>query len=61
MNDLVAGVGIALVIEGLLWALAPQTGKRMAVEMSNLDDRQLRTVAWVVVVAGCLLVWLVRG
>jgi uncharacterized protein len=61
MNDLVTGLGIALVIEGLLWALAPETGKRMAAEMANLDDSQLRAVAWLVVAAGCVLVWLVRG
>lgn len=61
MNDLVAGLGIALVIEGLLWALAPQTGKRMMAEMAKLDDGQLSIVAWVVVAAGCLLVFAVRG
>ena len=27
MNDLLAGLGIALVLEGLLWALAPGSAK----------------------------------
>jgi uncharacterized protein len=61
MNDLIAGLGIALVLEGLLWALAPDTARRMISEMSNLAEGQLRTFAWVIVVAGCLLVWLARG
>lgn len=61
MTDLVAGIGIALVIEGLLWALAPNTGKRMVADMSRLPEGQLSAVAWMVVAAGCLLVWLARG
>lgn len=61
MIDLVAGIGIALVIEGLFWALAPDAGKRMVAQMSSLADGQLRAVAWVVVATGCFLVWLARG
>jgi uncharacterized protein len=61
MNDLIAGLGIALVLEGLLWALAPETARRMISEMSSLAEGQLRTFAWIIVVAGCVLVWLARG
>jgi uncharacterized protein len=61
MNDLVAGFGIALVLEGLLWALAPETARRMIAEMSNLAENQLRSFAWIIVAAGCVLVWLTRG
>ena len=61
MNDLVAGLGIALVLEGLLWALAPDAARRMIAEMSSLAESQLRSFAWIIVVAGCVLVWLTRG
>jgi uncharacterized protein len=61
MTDLVTGLGIALVLEGLLWALAPDTARRMIAELANMAESQLRSVAWVVVAAGCLLVWLTRG
>lgn len=61
MTDLVAGLGIALVLEGLLWALLPETARRMVFEMANLPERQLRLVAWAVVAAGCVLVALTRG
>lgn len=61
MNDLLAGLGIALVLEGLLWALFPDLARRMVSEMSSLPDTQLRGAAWLFVVAGCVLVWLVRG
>lgn len=61
MTDLVAGLGIALVLEGLLWALAPDAARRMITELANMAESQLRAVAWVVVAAGCFLVWLTRG
>jgi uncharacterized protein YjeT (DUF2065 family) len=61
MADLAAGLGIALVLEGLLWALAPELARRMVRDMAELDPARLRPVAWGVVAAGCLLVYLVRG
>lgn len=61
MTDIIAGFGIALVLEGLLWALLPDTARLMIFEMANLPERQLRSVAWTVVAAGCVLVWLTRG
>lgn len=61
MNDLVAGLGIALVLEGLLWALAPGMARRMISDMSNMAESQLRAVAWIVVASGCVLVWVTRG
>ncbi len=61
MNDLIAGLGIALVLEGLLWALAPDAARRMIHELANLAEGQLRNFAWVIVAAGCVLVWLTRG
>jgi len=61
MTDLIAGLGIALVLEGLLWALLPDTARRMIYDMANLPEQQLRIVAWTVVAGGCLLVWFARG
>ena len=61
MTDLIAGLGIALVLEGLLWALLPDTARRMIYDMANLPEQQLRMVAWAVVAAGCVLVWLAQG
>lgn len=61
MVDLAAGFGIALVLEGLLWALAPDTARRMVQDMASLDPRRLTSVAWGAVALGCMIVWLVRG
>ncbi|MEQ1670316.1 MAG: DUF2065 domain-containing protein [Hyphomicrobium sp.] len=61
MSDLVAGLGIALVLEGLLWALAPSAAKKMVAEMATLPTRHLQAVAWGIVALGCVLVGVTRG
>lgn len=61
MVDLVVAFGLVLVIEGLLWALAPGLGRRMLEAASEMPDTTLRTAGAVAVGAGVLVVWLVRG
>jgi uncharacterized protein len=61
MSDLIAGFGIAMVLEGLLWALAPSTARRVVSELSGLKNSQLQPAALVAVAAGVALVWLARG
>lgn len=61
MSDLLVGLGIALVIEGLLWALAPGAAIRALQEVSAFPPGVLRTLAWAVVAVGLLIVWSIRG
>ncbi len=61
MSDLVAGLGVALVLEGLLWALAPDAARRMASQLSGVANGRLQMVALAVVAAGVGFVWLARG
>jgi uncharacterized protein YjeT (DUF2065 family) len=61
MNDLIAGFGIALVLEGLLWALAPNAARRMVGELANFANSRLQTGALAAVAAGVFIVWLARG
>ncbi len=61
MSDLVAGLGIAMALEGLLWALAPNTARRVVQDLSGLKNSQLQPAALVAVAAGVALVWLARG
>lgn len=61
MSDLVVGLGLVFVIEGLLWALAPQAGTRMLEAAASTPQSTLRTCGWAAVAAGLLIVWLVRG
>lgn len=61
MNDLLAGLGIAIVLEGLLWALAPDLARRLLRDMASLPERQLSLFAWTFVLSGLCLVYMARG
>jgi uncharacterized protein len=61
MSDLAVGIGLVLVIEGLLWALAPGFGRRMLDAAAQMPESNLRTAGAAAVAAGVLIVWLVRG
>ena len=61
MSDLVVGLGVALVAEGLLWALAPHLGVKILHAAAMTPAERLRASGWVAVAAGAFLVWLVRG
>lgn len=61
MSDILAGLGVALVIEGLLWALAPNAARRMVAEIAGLANTKVQAGAVVAVAAGVFLVWLARG
>lgn len=60
MTDFLVGLGLVLVIEGLLWALAPRLGRRLLELAAATPEQQLRTGGAVAVAFGVLLVWLVR-
>ena len=60
MNDFLVGVGLVLVIEGLLWALAPGLAARLLELAASTPEQQLRTGGAVAVAVGVLVIWLVR-
>jgi len=61
MIDLLAAAGLVLVIEGLLWAAAPQLALRLALSAAQLPEARLRRMGSVAVAAGMIIVWLARG
>ncbi len=61
MIDLAVAFGLVLVLEGLLWALAPGLARRMLETAAETPDRQLAAAGWFAVAAGVAIVWLVRG
>ncbi len=61
MSDLAVAIGLVLVIEGLLWALAPEFGQRMLDLASQMPESSLRMTGAGAVALGVLIVWLVRG
>lgn len=61
MHDLIVAVGLFLVIEGLVYALAPASMKKMASILPQIPDKNLRNIGMIAVVIGVGLVWLIRG
>jgi hypothetical protein len=60
MEDLMALVGLVLLLEGLPYFLSPGGMKRMTREILKASDRVLRLSGMAAMVAGLLLVYLGR-
>ncbi|HET6391173.1 DUF2065 family protein [Hyphomicrobium sp.] len=61
MSDLLAGLGIALVLEGLLWAVAPHQARRALEGIAALSTTRIQACAVAAVAAGVVIFWLARG
>jgi len=61
MNDLLAGLGVALVLEGLLWALAPNAARRVVADLASVGNGRIQLAAVAAVACGVFVVWLARG
>jgi uncharacterized protein len=61
MTDLIVGLGLVLVFEGLLWALSPDLAKRLLEMAGETPPATLRAFGWAAVACGLILVWFVRG
>jgi len=60
LNLFLAALGLALVIEGLPYFLAPDTVKKMAVRMQELPASTLRLIGLLSMVGGLVVVALSR-
>ena len=60
MTDLVAALGLALAVEGLLFAAFPDAIRRAMLEAADSPRERMRLVGIVSAGAGVLLVWLAR-
>ena len=61
MSDFLTGIAFFLIIEGLVYALAPSVLKRMAEMLPQISETQLRASGLVAVALGVLMVWFIRG
>jgi hypothetical protein len=61
MTDFLVAVGLVLVIEGAIYAIAPDRMKGMMRQMLELPDQTLRTVGVIAAVTGVGMVWMIRG
>ncbi|MCC5861361.1 MAG: DUF2065 domain-containing protein [Gammaproteobacteria bacterium] len=60
-TDLLAAFALYLVLEGLLPFASPQRWRRSLLVIGQLSDRELRIGGLVIMLAGLLLLYAVRG
>ena len=61
LEFLVVVLGVVLIVEGIPWFLAPRGTKRMLSELSQMNDQSLRGIGLVFMLAGLVLVYLVKN
>lgn len=61
MSDFLTGIAFFLIIEGLVYALAPSFLMEMARRLPFIPEQQLRFCGILSVAAGVGMVWLLRG
>jgi hypothetical protein len=61
MDDFLTAIGLAVAIEGLVYALFPDGMKRMLVQVLAQPPATLRVAGLVAAAAGVGIVWWVRG
>ena len=61
MGDLAVAFGLVLVIEGLLWGLAPHMALRVLEAAKDTSQGSLQMGGWIAVACGVAIVWLIRG
>lgn len=60
MKDLATALALALVLEGIAYALFPEAMKRMVAQMLEMPPPVLRAAGLAAACLGVLLVWVVR-
>lgn len=61
MDDFLVAIGLVFVIEGLIFAAFPLSGKKAVAAVLETPDTTLRVVGIVSAIFGLALVWLMRG
>lgn len=61
IDELIVAAGLVLVIEGLLYALAPGFLRRAMAAAQVMPDQTMRTCGVAAIALGVLVVWLARG
>ena len=61
MSEVIAALGLVLVLEGVLYALFPEFMKRLARQAIETPGDTLRVAGVISAAIGVAVVWLVRG
>lgn len=61
MVEFLTALGLALVLEGLIYALFPVAMKRLLVQILSMPSPSIRTTGLTLAILGVTLVWIARG
>jgi len=61
MSDFFTALGLAIALEGILYALFPDGMKRMMMQILALPSQNIRSAGITAALIGVTLVWLIRG
>ena len=61
MSDFLAAIGLVFIIEGLIFAAFPASGKKATASVLETPDGMLRMIGLGSAVIGLLVVWMARG
>ncbi|MBT8101665.1 MAG: DUF2065 domain-containing protein [Gammaproteobacteria bacterium] len=59
--EILTAVALVLVIEGMLPFISPAKYRQMVAEITRLSDHHIRNIGLVVMIAGLVLLFVVRG
>ena len=60
MQDLLTAIGLVLMIEGLVYALAPSLVEQLLEALRALPETQRRNLGLLALVLGVLMVWIAK-
>ena len=61
MSTFITAIGLALVIEGLLYAIAPGRLKDMLIMVEKMPEDAMRMLGLAAIAAGVVIVWVARS
>lgn len=61
MNDFLAALGLAIVLEGIAYAAFPQHMKQALARLLETPNSTIRVMALTSAAIGLIVVWIVRG
>lgn len=61
MTDFATAIGLALAIEGILYAVFPDAMKRMLEQVMAQPIQTLRMVGLITATFGVSIIWMIRG
>ena len=60
-TEILTALALVFVIEGMLPFISPAKYRQMVAEITRLSDNHIRNIGLVVMIAGLLLLFVVRG